>query len=629
MDKIALKYKRWTYLIPALVLFLSLFINCSRKAGNYASLDSSNSYVGTQACQSCHKKITESYLQTGMGKSMYRPSKDNVIESFGAHDIVYDSALNFYYAAQWKGEDFFVREFRIENADTLHDRWEKIDYVVGSGHQTRSYLLERDGYIYEAPITWYVNKKVWDLSPGYDINNSRFDREIGLTCMACHTGHVDYVEESKNRYRYISEGIDCEKCHGPGATHIEKINAGQMIDVGMEIDYTIVNPAKLPIQKQFDICQQCHLQGTNVLKDGKFMADFRPGMLLNDLGDVFVEKDPDQNAFGIASHAQRLQMADCFTQSNGELTCTSCHDPHKSISVTEEDVYIKQCQSCHQAGKEKLCAENETLLLEMKGNCISCHMPSGGTSDIPHVSFHDHFIRVVQRGDSLSSGEVKGIIQLVCATDSQVSSEGLAKAWLDYFETQNRATHFEKEVESRLNQLSNYDQARFYFLKSEKDPRFLSKAKQKLDLIPEEELTPLSSFLDAEIAEAEGNFASAHKIYLNLYKQNGERWDAGLKAGTNLLKARPGDAGVLAEAEALFMELQQKKSFDLRVKNNLAFISLNRRDFRKTERLLVSILKKDPDNQTALRNMAFLQGILGNGLQQKLYQERLQKADLN
>ena len=215
-----------------------LTVRCSQTLTTYASLDPQNEYVGTEACQPCHKKITESYLETGMGKSLYRPQQGNIIEEMGI--VVYDSSTDYHYQALWEEESMFIREFRLRGKDTIHQRKEIVDYIVGSGHHTRSYLLQRNGYLFEFPITWYVNKGIWDMSPGYDELNSRFDREIGLECIACHTGHVELEENTKNRYKFISEGIDCEKCHGPGAEHIRRIEDGQLIDVGMEIDYSIV-----------------------------------------------------------------------------------------------------------------------------------------------------------------------------------------------------------------------------------------------------------------------------------------------------------------------------------------------------------------------------------------------------
>jgi hypothetical protein len=49
-----------------------------------------------------------------------------------------------------------------------------------------------------------------------------------------------------------------------------------------------VNPAKLPVALQLDVCQRCHIQGNAVLAEGKSFFDFRPGMPLSDVMNVFM-----------------------------------------------------------------------------------------------------------------------------------------------------------------------------------------------------------------------------------------------------------------------------------------------------------------------------------------------------
>ena len=189
-----------------------IFAQCSLLSKNYAALKTETKYVGNAACESCHKRIFESYQETGMGKSYYRPSKENIIEKFDNQSVVHDSILNFSYFPFWKKDSMYVMEFRLQGKDTLYKRTEKIDFIVGSGHQTRSYILVRNDYHYEVPITWYVSKGIWDLSPGYEKGgNARFSREIGEECMACHTGNFEFVAGSKNQFRKVDMGIDCER----------------------------------------------------------------------------------------------------------------------------------------------------------------------------------------------------------------------------------------------------------------------------------------------------------------------------------------------------------------------------------------------------------------------------------
>ena len=65
----------------------------------------------------------------------------------------------------------------------------------------------------------------------------------------------------------MPSGIDCERCHGPGSIHVKQRQNGSKVDTSKYIDYSIVNPAKLSIDEQFDVCQRCHLQGNAILKE--------------------------------------------------------------------------------------------------------------------------------------------------------------------------------------------------------------------------------------------------------------------------------------------------------------------------------------------------------------------------
>lgn len=108
------------------------------------------------------------------------------------------------------------------------------------------------------------------MPPGFeDGNNTRFSRIIGLECMSCHNSYPDFVLGSENKYKKIENGINCERCHGPGEYHVLQKQAGILVDTAKAIDFSIVNPAKLSIDLQFDVCMRCHLQGNAVLNNNK------------------------------------------------------------------------------------------------------------------------------------------------------------------------------------------------------------------------------------------------------------------------------------------------------------------------------------------------------------------------
>ncbi len=606
-------------LVASLCIGAAGLVRCSRGPHTYVSLSEPVAYVGSEACQPCHEKISKSFQETGMGKSLYRPSRGQMIERFGESERVYDPQLDFYYLAFWKGEEMFMIEYRLDGNDTLHRRLEKVDYVVGSGHQTRSYLMERSGWIYEMPLTWYVEKKIWDLSPGYDMYNARFDREIGEACMACHTGHIDFIPYSKNRYRKISLGIDCESCHGPGQAHVEAIEGGQLIDVGKEIDYTIVNPDKLPLEAQFDVCQQCHLQGLNVYAPGKGATDFRPGQALEKAWTVFLADSGHSEQFGIASHAERLRQSRCFIASEGTLTCTTCHDPHTSLEAEDPMIYRHQCESCHKTAQDLRCTVSPAEAME--GDCISCHMPSGGTSDIPHVSFHDHNIRVV-RSEKTELGEVMDYLRLLPAHGGDVASDTRGKAWLAYFEEQSREPAFLDSALALLSPENHGDLGRQYVLRGK-----MPEAQKEVDLaLTQDPQRPEWLFLKGEILESTQQHAAAFALFAHLHETHPGMFEAAFRREINRYLAKPEDPATLEASAQGFERLIAERPFDKRLFTNLGFLRLQQNRLSEAERWLVQALLIDPDDVKALENMILLHSLRGNAQLAQIYFRRLERA---
>lgn len=628
---------RMTYLYLsgfALFILVAWLASCSNspevttQPGTYLNLSADAQYVGMNACQSCHSSIYESYLETGMGKSLYRPRRVEAIERFGPDAIVHDQTSGYSYHPYWQGDDFYILEFRRMGRDTTFTRREKIDYIVGSGHQTRSYLMERNQYFYEMPITWYVNSQRWDLSPGYENgNNTRFDREIGEECMACHTGHIEFEPKSTNRFRQVSLGIDCEKCHGPGSIHIARKEAGELVDVGREIDYSIVNPAKLDINLQFDVCQQCHLQGVTVLKgDHPSVTDFRPGMALNQVYDIFIERDSDTEDFGIASHAERLKESRCFISSGDSLTCTTCHNPHKSISFTDPGIYAKQCQSCHSTKKDLNCGVAPAMMAAEGGNCITCHMPKRGTSDIPHVKFTDHKIRVVK--DSVQTAAVKSFVDLVCMTSETPSSDARGKAFLAYYERNAQEPRFLNEADKLLGSTSHFERATSFFYQGNY-PAALEEIDQAIAITPND---PWLRFRQGQILEGLGRFEDAIDAYQRSFQLPPFLTEAGLKVGILTLNSAT-DPSVnrtpqqaLIGAEIAFGQILEAKPFDKRSLTNMGFVKMNSGDTAAADSLFKAALALDPFHIQALSNEVVLQKYLDNNVAQVAYEARLEQA---
>jgi hypothetical protein len=101
-------------------------------------------------------------------------------------------------------------------------------------------MINVNGYVYQAPATFYTQRGIWDLPPGFENGaNSRFSRKIELECMSCHNGFPVMAEGSENKYSHVPGGIDCERCHGPGSRHVEEKRRGNIVDVTKEVDFPL------------------------------------------------------------------------------------------------------------------------------------------------------------------------------------------------------------------------------------------------------------------------------------------------------------------------------------------------------------------------------------------------------
>jgi len=381
-----------------------------------------NGYVDPATCAHCHEEIAKTYRQTGMGRSFHRADHADRIEDFTRHNTLYNKASDRYYKIVERDGKLYEQRHQIgfEGKDTNLEEMQ-IDYVVGSGNHARTYLHRtNEGKLIELPVSWYSEMGgYWEMSPGYDNPNQQdFRRPIVFECMSCHNaypslGQAAITSPNKNIFdKEIPEGIDCQRCHGPGGAHVRAASSkGASVE---SIRASIVNPATLSRDRQMDVCMQCHLEPTSSeLPDALRKVDrapfsYRPGQPLKDY-ELFFDRKPGtgyDDRLEVAHQAYRLRKSACFLKS--QMTCTTCHNPHQ-VPRGEEATkhYVAVCSSCHanvhMAGVPGMIAP-ASKTTGTGPNCLTCHMWKGRTSDAVHVVMTDHYIqRFKPKGDLLAA----------------------------------------------------------------------------------------------------------------------------------------------------------------------------------------------------------------------------------
>jgi hypothetical protein len=283
-----------------------------------------------------------------------------------------------------------------------------VKYVTGSGRHSLTYVAEAEGFLVESPVTWYTSRQAWGMSPGYDKpNHSGFERAVGEGCLVCHAGQAEAIDGSLHRMRVTEVSIGCERCHGPGALHVQR-HSGKTpsaSDNSNSIDDTIVNPVHLSRELAEAICQQCHLRtSATVVSRGRTLSDFRPGLPLQDFRQDYSLEIPNK-PMTVVGHVEQMHLSRCY-QATNTFTCSTCHSPHGEPPADERESYYKSiCLNCHQP--EQCHVDEARRAKESPQNdCVHCHMPSSAT-DIPHLAFTHHRVGIHDQPPSKEKASIE------------------------------------------------------------------------------------------------------------------------------------------------------------------------------------------------------------------------------
>ena len=359
----------------ALVTYLrSLrFVTPAEAARQQSVLDTAQ-YVGSQACERCHRSIYRRWKITPMA---------NVVRDPLAHP------------------DAIIPDLSTNNVAPFTS--DQVALVYGSKWKQRYFTRRGDDY-YPLPVQWDISNKTWRpyhvADTGADwwtayYPSSNMERPTGPTCDGCHSVNYDIRAKKPSEWN-----VGCETCHGPGSVHAAQPSRAN-----------IFNPSAADAIASTDTCIQCHSQGQprGGLIDGRaydWPVGYHVGLRLQDYWKL-EPHTPGEATFthyadGTA-HKNRMQGND-FVQSlmyRRGVTCASCHDAHG----TENGAQLRKpaaviCLDCHAPrspnGPHAATLEEHTH--HAKGStgsdCVACHMPKIEQT-IANVNVRSHTFRFI------------------------------------------------------------------------------------------------------------------------------------------------------------------------------------------------------------------------------------------
>lgn len=329
-----------------------------------------NGYVGNEICAQCHDSVYESFSRTAHAHAS-GPASENLVNGEFTHQ---KSGVKYRVYSQ-SGKVWM--SFERPGDPMVHGRRELL-YYIGQGRRGTTYLFSVDGYFFETPINLYTSRHVWDMAPAYgDAREIPMNLPALTSCMECHASGIrPPIEGTENRYSmplFLSNGVTCERCHGPGANHV-KFGA-------------IVNPAKIAPERRDQVCMQCHLEGDAAIeRPNEHLYRYRPGEDLSDYIRYYVLTEESSPGMRAASQFEALAQSNCKKKSGDAMSCASCHDPHRTVNPEERIAFYRsKCLACHGA---RLGERHH----KKQPDCTQCHMPAAMSRDIPHTGVTDHTI---------------------------------------------------------------------------------------------------------------------------------------------------------------------------------------------------------------------------------------------
>jgi hypothetical protein len=309
-------------------------------------------------CASCHPQQALSQPDTSMGRALQLPRFNLVLK---AHPKLTFRHGTYSYNIETRDDEITYSVTDGTNIISVPIKW-----AFGAGSQT--YVLEREGRLYESMVSFYPQIDALDITMGDQAIQPKtlgeaFGRELAASeskaCFGCHaTGGGELRLES------LTPGIQCERCHAGANDHLQGMVKGKPGPAPKKL-------GRLSAEELSNFCGQCHRSWETVVRDrlrGEINVRFQP---------------------------YRLANSKCFDGSDSRIGCVACHDPHRE-AVHDRGSYDRKCLACHATPAAQ--PVNAKTCPVASSGCVNCHMPKvslpGG-----HQIFTDHTIRVVRANE--------------------------------------------------------------------------------------------------------------------------------------------------------------------------------------------------------------------------------------
>jgi hypothetical protein len=317
--------------------------------------------AGSNSCAQCHSQAL-SQPSTAMGRALETVEQCRVLID---HPTLAATYGRYSYRIERKGDQSLYSVTDGLTTVTMPIRWA----LGASSAMGQTYILEKDGQLYESRMSWY--RELNGLGPtlgGASSLPASLPEAVGrlmshddkLRCFGCHATNA--AVGTHLTLEKLTPGVQCKHCHEATEAHLSAMSGDSTKPA---VPPGLSSLKGLSAEQAANFCGQCHRTWAEIAIQGNF------------------------SIANIRFQPYRLTGSKCWDPDDARISCLACHNPHVEVDGLPAD-YDTKCQACHEGGKAgaKKCSVS-------RSRCVTCHMPK---IELPnsHYRFSDHRIRIVR-----------------------------------------------------------------------------------------------------------------------------------------------------------------------------------------------------------------------------------------
>jgi predicted CXXCH cytochrome family protein len=335
------------------------------------------SFAGAAACAKCHANAAHTWSASRHSKMVQPATTIGVVGDFGRGAVTLRGSV---YRFRTQAGAFYITESYLTGKPQEH----RVQYTLGNRRIQHYLATLADGRIIVLPPTWDVLRKNWFHNLDIDDPEEAPGTQVQIWNKSCYSCHVS--QEQKNfdpqkisyQTAWLDFGINCERCHGPGAEHAAFY--GKPNHQGKP-EHDVVVQTRLSAARNTAVCAQCH-SFRDILVDGFAAGDdyydhFLPILEFSLAPGGDPAYWPDGRPRRFSTDAYGFWQSECYLK--GNATCLDCHVVPHNTDV-DKNPQLKPdvntlCARCHQAEGASLLSHTHHAEKSAGSSCVECHMP--------------------------------------------------------------------------------------------------------------------------------------------------------------------------------------------------------------------------------------------------------------